>query len=143
MLGLLVRYLKFAGTGVIGTIADTLVLWILSDYVFTKGYWGEYIISPVFSFQCAVAVNFSISYFYVWKDRTRKRPDATIRRFFKLFAAYDLSASAVFLLRLGGLLLIERFTGWDVVICNLVAMCFSGIINFAINNLLIFRQKQR
>jgi putative flippase GtrA len=137
------RYLKYAGTSVIGTVTDTLVLWIFSDFVFTKGYWGEYILSPMISFQCAVAVNFSISYFYVWKDRTRKRPDATIRRFFKLFAAYDLSASAVFLLRLGGLLLIERFSGWDVVICNLAAMCFSGIINFMINNLLIFRQKQR
>ena len=54
----------------------------------------------------------------------------------------NLSNSAVFLFRLGILLLIERFTGWDVVICNLVAMCFSGIINFAINNLLIFKKKK-
>ena len=89
-----------------------------------------------------MAVNYTISYFYVWKDRTRKRPDASARRFFKLYGAYNLSNSAVFLFRLGILLLIERFTGWDVVICNLVAMCFSGIINFAINNLLIFKKKK-
>lgn len=43
---------------------------------------------------------------------------------------------------LGILLLIERFTGWDMVICNLVAMCFSGIINYSINNLLIFKKKK-
>lgn len=141
MLKLLVRYIKFAGTSVVGTVVDTLVLWLLSDLVFTKGYWGEYIISPAISFQCAVAVNFAISYFYVWNDRTRKRPDASIRRFFRLFFAYNLSSSAVFLLRLGALLLIERFTGWDVVICNLMAMCFSGLINFIINNLLIFKKK--
>jgi putative flippase GtrA len=49
----------------------------------------------------------------------------------------------VFLFRLGVLLLIERFTGWDVVICNLAAMCFSGILNFAINNLLIFKKKNK
>ena len=138
----LVRYAKFAGTSVVGSIVDTLVLWLLSDLVFTKGYWGEYIISPFISFQCAVAVNFTISYFYVWKDRTRKRPDASVCRFFKLFGAYDLSTSAVFLFRLGVLLLIERFTGWDVVICNLIAMCFSGIINFTVNNLLIFKKKK-
>ena len=138
----LVRYAKFAGTSAVGSVVDTLVLWLLSDLVFTKGYWGEYIISPLISFQCAVAVNFTISYFYVWKDRTRKRPDASVRRFFKLFGAYDISVSVVFLFRLGVLLLIERFTGWDVVICNLIAMCFSGIINFTINNLLIFKKKK-
>ena len=142
MLRLLVRYIKFAGTGVIGTIVDTLVLWILSDFVFTRGYWGEYIISPVISFQCAVAVNFTISYFYVWKDRTRKRKDVSIRRFLKLYTIYNLSGSAVFLLRLGALLIIERFTGWDVIICNLTAMCFSGIVNFTINNLVIFTKRE-
>ena len=138
----LIRYAKFAGTSVVGSIVDTLVLWILSDLVFSRGYWGEYIISPLISFQCAVSVNFMISYFYVWKDRTRKRPDASVRRFFRLYGAYHLSSSAVFLFRLGVLLLIERFFGWDVVICNLVAMCFSGIINFSINNLLIFKKKR-
>ena len=139
---LLIRYAKFAGTSAVGSVVDTLVLWLLSDLVFTKGYWGEYIVSPFISFQCAVAVNFTISYFYVWKDRTRKRPDASVRRFFKLFGGYNLSTSAVFLFRLGVLLLIERLTGWDVVICNLIAMCFSGIINFTINNLLIFKKKK-
>lgn len=138
----LIRYAKFAGTSLVGSIIDTLVLWLLSDLVFARGYWGEYIISPLISFQCAVAVNYMISYFYVWKDRTRKRPDASTRRFFRLYGVYNLSSSAVFLFRLGVLLLIERFTGWDVVICNLVAMCFSGIINYAINNLLIFKKKK-
>ena len=138
----LVRYAKFAGTNAFGSVVDTLVLWLLSDLVFSKGYWGEYIISPLISFQCAVAVNYTISYFYVWKDRTRKRPDASTRRFFKLYGAYNLSSSAVFLFRLGVILLIERFSGWDVVICNLVAMCCSGIINFAINNLVIFKKKK-
>ena len=138
----LIRYAKFAGTSVIGSIVDTLVLWMLSDLIFTRGYWGEYIISPLISFQCAVTVNYMISYFYVWKDRTRKRPDASARRFFRIYSAYNLSSSAVFLFRLGILLLIERFSGWDVVICNLVAMCFSGIINFTINNLLIFKKKE-
>lgn len=138
----LIRYLKFMGTSVVGTIVDTLVLWILSDFIFTKGYWGEYVISPVISFQCALTANFLISYFYVWKDRTVVS-GASTKRFFKLFFAYNLSGSAVFLLRLGALLIIEKFTGWDVVICNLLAMCVSGVLNFAINNLLIFKKKKR
>ena len=137
----LIRYLKFMGTSVVGTIVDTLVLWILSDFIFTKGYWGEYVISPAISFQCALTANFLISYFYVWKDRTVVS-GASTKRFFKLYFAYNLSGSAVFLLRLGALLIIEKFTGWDVVICNLLAMCVSGVLNFTINNMFIFKRKK-
>ena len=142
MTKVLIRYIKFLGTSIIGTIVDTLVLWLLSDLVFTKGYWGEYIISPTISFQCAVAVNFTIAYFYVWRDRTLTRADRSKKRFFRLFLTYDLSCSAIFILRLGVMLLIENFTGWDVVVCNLLAMCFSGVLNFTIENVLIFRKKK-
>lgn len=142
MIRLLIRYVKFLGTGIVGTIVDMLVLWILSDYVFADRYWGEYILSPFISFQCAVTVNFLISYFYVWKDRTRSMSDSGHRRLLKLYGAYDLSGSAVFLLRLGVLLLVERFTGWDVLICNVSAMVISGILNFTINNLVIFRSRK-
>lgn len=139
---ILTRFLKFIGTGVVGSIVDTLVLLLLSNLVFSKGYWGEYIISPAISFQCAIAVNFTISYFYVWKDRTRESGSGSVKRFFRLYLKYNLSGSTVFLIRLGILLLIERFTGWDVVICNLLAMCISGILNFTINNLVIFKKNR-
>lgn len=139
MLKLLKRFLKYTGTSLAGTLVDTLVLWLLSDFVFSKGYWGQYIISPVISFQCAVITNYLIFYYYVWRDRTRE--DIRRHNFFRRFIGYDLSCSAVFLLRLGLLLLIEKFFGWDVVICNLVAMCFSGILNFTMNNHVIFRKR--
>lgn len=139
---ILIRYVKFMGTSAVGSIVDTLVLWLLSDLIFTRGYWGEYIISPLISFQCAIVANFTISYFYVWKDRTRTRSDASFKRFCKLYLAYNLSGSTVFLFRLGVLLLVEKITGWDVVLCNLTAMCFSGILNFAINNMVIFKNKR-
>lgn len=137
---LLIRYLKFAGTSFVGTMVDTLVLWLLSDFVFRDGYWGQYILSPIISFQCAVVVNFTIFYFYVWRDRTRE--DMRRRKFLKLFLSYDLSCSSVFVIRLLLLLLIERIFGWDVVICNLVAMAFSGILNFVMNNMVIFRKRK-
>ena len=72
MLKLLKRFLKYTGTSLAGTLVDTLVLWLLSDFVFSKGYWGQYIISPVISFQCAVITNYLIFYYYVWRDRIRE-----------------------------------------------------------------------
>lgn len=140
MVAFLVRYVKFLGTSVVGTAVETLVLWLLSDLVFNEGYWGEYVISPAIAFECAVAVNFTISYFYVWKDRTYKVPGSGAWKFFRLYLAYNLSNTAIFALRLVVLLLIERLTGWDVVVCNLVSMVFSGLLNFAVTNLLIFRK---
>ena len=139
MLRLLKWYLKYAGTSISGTIVDTIVLWLLSDYVFSGFYWGQYILSPIISFQCAVITNYTIFYFYVWRDRTKvdRRKHSFIRRFF----AYDLSCSMIFMLRLGILVLIEKVSGWDVVFCNLAAMCFSGILNFILNNVVIFRLK--
>ena len=139
MLKLLKRYLKYAGTSIAGTLVDTLVLWLLSDFVFREVYWAQYILSPAISFQCAVITNYLIFYFYVWRDRTRE--DRRRHNFTRRFLAYDLSCTTVFLLRLLLLLMIERISGWDVVVCNLIAMCFSGIINFIINNLVIFRLK--
>ena len=139
MLKLLKRYLKYAGTSIAGTLVDTLVLWLLSDFIFKDVYWAQYILSPAISFQCAVITNYLIFYFYVWRDRTRE--DRRRHNFTRRFLAYDLSCTTVFLLRLLLLLMIERISGWDVVVCNLIAMCFSGIINFIINNLVIFRLK--
>lgn len=142
MLKLLKRYLKYISTSAVGTLVDTLVLWLLSDFVFKNGYWKELILSPAISFQCAVATNFTLAYFYIWRDRTRDWSGSKKQRSIRLFLAYDLSCSAVFLLRLGIMLLIEKFTGWDVVICNLLAMCFSGILNFTIENRLIFKKNK-
>ena len=142
MRGILVRYLKFAGSSVAGTLTDTLVLWLLSSFVFSEGYWGEYVLSPAIAFQCAVAVNFTIAYFYVWKDRITAVQGTCVARFLRLYLAYNLSCSAVFLLRLGVLLLIERFAGWNVVFCSLAAMVISGIVNFILENRLVFRKRK-
>ena len=139
MLKILKRYLKYAGTSIAGTLVDTLVLWLLSDFIFKDVYWAQYVLSPAISFQCAVITNYLIFYFYVWRDRTKE--DRRRHNFTRRFLAYDLSCTTVFLLRLLLLLMIERISGWDVVVCNLIAMCFSGIINFIINNLVIFRLK--
>ena len=141
MVQLFIRYVKFLGTSIIGTSIDMLVLWLLSDFVFTGGYAGEFLLSPILSFQAAVAVNFNIFYFYVWKDRVVDihGTGPYIRR----YLTYNLSCSTVFLMRFGILQLIGRFTGWDVLLCNLCAMCVSGILNFLLTNNLVFRKIRR
>lgn len=131
----------FVASNLLGTAVDTAVLWVCSTYLFS-GYAGTYLLSPVISFECAVSVNFLCSYFFIWKDRvTRKRHRKT--SFFRHYGAYNLSCTGVFLLKMGFLLIIERITRWDVVFCNLLALCVSGCVNFVMDEWVIFKKKKR
>lgn len=129
------RFPKFVGVNAIGTIIDTAVLWLFSHFVF-DGYVGEYVISPVISFECAVLSNYLFSYFGVWKERR------SAGSFVLKYIMYNISSSLVFTMKLGVILLLERLFGWNVVICNLAALCLSGLINFSLSEWVIFRKKQ-
>ena len=129
------RFPKFVGVNAIGTIIDTAVLWLFSHFVF-DGYVGEYVISPVISFECAVMSNYLFSYFGVWRERR------SAGSFVLKYIMYNISSSLVFTMKLGVILLLERLFGWNVVICNLAALCLSGLINFSLSECVIFRKKQ-
>lgn len=137
MIPVLLRYVKFLGASAAGTAVDMLILWILSDFVFADRYLGEYILSPLISFQCAVIVNYTVFYFYVWKDRVASF--RSVPFFLRRYLRYNLSCSSVFLLRYCIILLLGKLTGWDVMVCSVLAMCVSGIINFLLTNNLVFR----
>lgn len=115
------------------------MLWLLSHFVFKK-YAGDYILAPVISFECAVFTNYCTAFFFVWGDRMRGR---TPKLFFRKYILYNLSASSVFLIKMCFLLLFERLFGWNVVICNLAALCISGLINFSMGEWVIFKQRSR
>ena len=129
------RFPKFVGVNAIGTIIDTAVLWLFSHFVF-DGYVGEYVISPVISFECAVLSNYLFSYFGVWRERR------SAGSFVLKYIMYNISSSLVFTMKLGVILLLERLFGWNVVICNIAALCLSGLINFSLSEWVIFRKKQ-
>lgn len=131
------RLAKHTLFSLLGTATDTLVLWFLSSLVF-KSYVGEYIISPIISFECATLVNFLSSSKLVWKDRMK---GLSLGSYFKHFLGFNASYAGVFLLKMALLLGLERLSGWDVVWCNLIAVSICGFINFFMNEKVIFRPK--
>ena len=135
---LIKRLPKFIGVNLLGTVVDTAVLWVFSHYVF-KGYIGGYITSPIISFECAVLSNYIFSYFGVWKDRSQRH---NAKAFAQKYIMYNISSSAVFIFKMGLLLLLELAFKWDVVVCNLAALCVSGLLNFALGEWVIFREKR-
>lgn len=123
----------------LGTVVDTAVLWVLSHYVF-HSYGGDYLLSPLISFECAVFTNYCCSFFFIWKDRVEDL--RSVKAFFKKYVFYNLSASMAFLIKMGFLLLFEAIFGWNVVVCNLAALCISGTVNFSMGEWVIFRRRK-
>lgn len=128
---------KFVLANLSGTAVDLTVLWIMSHFIF-HSYSGDYLLSPLISFEAAVFSNYCFSFFFIWKDRTRGKGPAG---FFRKYIVYNLSASLVFLVKMGFLLLFEFLFGWNVVACNLAAVCISGIINFSMGEWVIFKRR--
>ena len=132
------RFPKFVAGNLLGTFVDTLVLWVFSHFVF-HNYVGKVIISPIISFEFAVFTNFNVSYFLTWKDRISHHSG---KSYIMRYGVYNASCTGGFLIKMGLLLLIQALTKWDVVICNLLALCVSGTYNFMMNELVIFKKRK-
>ncbi|MBQ1708187.1 MAG: GtrA family protein [Bacteroidales bacterium] len=139
LIDLFKRFIGYVSVSLIGTAVDTAVLWVCSHLLFSGSYFGRNILSPTISFECAVFVNFCSCYFFVWKDRISQRGT---RSFFRHYAGYNASCTGAFLLKMGLLQLVLWITGLDVVWCNLIALCFSGLFNFTMSDRVIFRKKK-
>lgn len=131
------KYIKFIASRAIGTLVDTFVLWLCSAYLFGGGYWATYIISPFISFEVATMSNFLCSYYWIWRSRISHRGG---RSFWRHFVGFNLSSGAGFVVKMVFLLLFERLFGWSVVVCNLVALTISGVLNYALADSVVFRK---
>lgn len=129
------RIPKYVLVNAAGTVVDTAVLWLVSHHIF-HSFAGEYLLSPFISFECAVLFNFICSFFLIWKDRM---DIGNARTFISRYLLYNLSCTMTFLLKMGLLLFFKFLFGWDVIICNLTALCVSGVVNFVMSDRVIFR----
>ncbi len=127
------RWGRYAGVNALGTIVDTSVLWAFSEFVF-RGFESRYIIAPIISFECAIVNNFLFSYCWIWKEQVA----GNARDMGARFAAYNLTTFLVFLVRLALLASIGSLTGWHPIVCNLIALLGTGVLNFAVQNGAVF-----
>lgn len=134
----LVRYLKFMLSTLGGTAVDCGVMWLLAEVLFAESEIVGLFVAPTVSFECAVLTNYTLAYFFVWKDRVGER---SVRGFWGRFLPYNVSCIAAFLIKMVPFILIRHFAGLNVVLCNLIALVFSGIFNFVMNEWVIFRKK--
>jgi len=130
------RFSKFFITNLVGTIIDTIVIFILKKWVF-HSYFFVYVIAPTIGFEIAVINNYTMSFFWTWKDRTAK----TRKAYLKNFLPYNLTVVSVFGLRLLFIFIISKSVKLDVIYCNLIALVFTGLLNYWGLDRFIFRKK--
>ncbi len=132
------RLMRYFFGSIISTVTDIAVLWVLKAWIFS-GYFFTYLFAPVLSFEIALVINFAISYHWVWRDRVEAM--RCLKDFFARFRKYQLASLLVLGIKMLLLIAIERMFRFDVVLCNLIALTFTGIINFFIREHLIFGKK--
>ena len=146
---ILSKFIMFVLTSSAGTVVDLGLHWVLSKFVFQGNYWGSYWIAPTISFEVAALVNFVIAYFFVWKERISQR---SIRSFFRHFAAYNAACVGAYVLKLIAMqglhflfVSLDWFQEWSIepVLCNLLALCFSGTFNFIMSEFVIFGKTKK
>ena len=139
----------FALTSGAGTLVDLGLHWYLSARFFNESYWWSFWVSPFISFELSVITNFLIAYHFVWRERISHR---NTRSFWRHFAAYNATATGVFLIKLAamqGFHLLFIALGWfqnanyEPVLCNLLSLCISGGFNFVMNEFVIFRKVRK
>ncbi|MDP2423189.1 MAG: GtrA family protein [Bacteroidales bacterium] len=130
------RFFKFFVSRLLGTLGDTLVLWVLTRYVFFS-YAGKYLAAPAISFEVAMFFNYVISYFWVWNKHI---PMKVARDFFTRLVPYNISTLVGFVIKMGFLLLFERLFRWDVIYCNIAALLISGVVNFLLAEMIVFKK---
>ena len=135
-----VRFIKFSASTLVGTAVDTGVLWLCA-HLWLDGYAGERILAPTISFLAATVANFIVAYFFVWPDRTRAvlSGSHSVFPYLRLYFSYLATCIAGFLVKMIFLQLFSVLLRWDVVWCNLLALCFSGLFNFYMNDHFVFR----
>ena len=134
----IVRFIKFAGVGMVAGTVDISLVWVLTKFIFA-GYFGQVILSPVISYECSVLVAFAFSWYFIWNDRlsTGGRSE-----FWKRLAAYNVSNVGIFALRVLLVMMFEKiWDGGNLVIINTVSRILAGLLNFVITDKLIFKKK--
>lgn len=134
----IVRFIKFAGVGMVAGTVDISLVWVLTKFIFA-GYFGQVILSPVISYECSVLVAFVFSWHFIWNDRVSQ---GSRKEFSTRLLGYNLSNVGIFALRVLLVMAFEKlWDGGNLVIINVISRILAGLLNFVITDKLIFKKK--
>ena len=130
---MMLNFIKFVIRGVVGAIIDTSVLWILTTYFFNS-YFTKYVLSPAISSEVGIVLTYIICYFWIWKQNVNNNKSDFLKR----FLLYNLALLISIFLKIGFLDLINKLFNFHIIVCDILALCASGIFSFFASEKFIF-----
>lgn len=114
-----------------GILAELILIWVLAHMVWPEWEFGVSVIAPTLGFELCLLVNYSAVRYFVWRDR-----HSSLWRF-------HVSNASVYVVKMVFLVAIRYFAGVEIVLCTILATALAGIINFVLNDRLVFRRDKK
>lgn len=119
--------IKFLTVGSIGTIVNLTLMYILVEYISFS-----YMLASTISVEISIINNFILN--NTWTFSSRKIKNSILNRFLK----FNLTSLFSLVINVSILLLLVHFGIWYL-IAQFIGIIFAFIINFAINNIWVFK----
>lgn len=126
------QFRKFAAVGLIGSIINIIILYILTDFLNIY-----YIVSAVCAFVISMTHNFILNKIWTFKEKfghIGKNTKKTIKQYGKYFVA----SISVLCVNLIFLYIFVEYIGLHYLLAQIIAIILVAILNFAINRKFTF-----
>lgn len=121
------KLLRYCLSTMGGILAETILLWFLATKVWADWELGKTVVAPTLGFELCLLVNYGMVRYFVWRDR---KP--SLWRF-------HVSNVSVYFVKMLFLIPVHYISGVNIVICNFIAMALAGLLNFVLNDKVVFR----
>ncbi|MEM0383459.1 MAG: GtrA family protein [Candidatus Caldarchaeum sp.] len=121
----IVRFAKFAVVGVVGLVLNTVLLYVLTTFVF-----GErlYLVAAVLSLEASILNNFLLNEYWTFKDRVVS--GGFFKRMLKFHGSRVLGAATSIVV----LFLLTEYIGLHYLLSNLVGVVLGTAVNYLTSN---------
>lgn len=122
------RFVRYFVSTMGGILAELILIWVLAHVVWPHWEIGVNFVAPTLGFELCLLVNYSAVRYFVWRDR-----HSSLWRF-------HVSNASVYVVKMIILLAIRYVAGVEIVLCTILATTMAGIINFVLNDRVVFRR---
>jgi putative flippase GtrA len=126
------RILRFLSVGGVASLLQLLLLYLIQLTGISK------LLANFFAFEISTQVNFTLSYFITWYDRTPKKP--TVRYIIERLVAFNGMAVSTLVINMSVFALMLLYAHF--MIAGAVAILVAAAANFMVSSRLIFRRRK-
>jgi putative flippase GtrA len=126
------RIIRFVSVGGVASLLQLVLLYIIQLTGMSK------LLANFFAFEISTQVNFALSYFITWYDRTPEKP--TVRYMIERWLGFNGMAVTTLVINMSVFALMLLYVHF--MIAGAVAILVAAVTNFVISSRVIFRRRK-